>query len=133
MIVAPRLSDVTQMPRKPSEDFVRRKKDSQEEKELQVKVKEMEAMALISALMLAIAVTGFFESPEIEHDLLRSFCFLFYCISTLSFTSATMASVLFMILLQNASSVADVQQLMGWLWRMPSQDTLCRRWDTSRC
>jgi|EP00966_Prymnesium_polylepis_P294745 hypothetical protein len=89
------------MPKRPSAAYVNRRQDSQVKQEKDKKVKEMEAMALISALMLAITATGFYEVADVDEGQLKSAVFLFYC---MAFTAGTVSSAFQMIVFHTTTS-----------------------------
>lgn len=100
------------------------------------KAKEMETLALISALMLTVAGGGLFADSGLEEksfqvpymDLsidVRGWSVIMFCASAFSFMTCTMiSSVLTILLLAGALKkgptwAADVQYGMGCLWHSP--------------
>lgn len=92
------------------------------------KAKEMETLALISALMLTVAGGGLFAGNGLAEESYflgvdaREWSIISFCVATFCFmASAMISSVLMIIFLSKEDTVtqSDVKEKMGFLWDMP--------------
>ena len=99
------------------------------------KAKEMETLALISALMLTVAGGGLFAGNGLEqmfveiplYDTIdaRMWSIITFCVSTFSFMTATMISSILMIMFLSSGdavggSSSDIRNKMGFVWYLPA-------------